>query len=137
MDYHEDDDTVDKIMVFLSRWSKPITEEWFKLAQWLLIMSAFSFLSDQTGNNIYRLMLGASVGFIWLYFMFGYMRLWHSKAYEISKIKKSKSPTSSLKGFLIWGAGVLVILFIASIFLELAILFGSEASQILHGSTHK
>ncbi|PTB91997.1 hypothetical protein C9974_14010 [Marinobacter sp. B9-2] len=132
MEPREGDDSVDRIMLFFANWSRPIVEEWFKLMQWLLVMAVLAFLSKQSEQFVFTILLGLSVIALWCYLMFGYLKLWHEFIWARFHNGYGDSLASLLKRFSFWGVGAVAISLIAGLALELAFLFGTAAARILY-----
>ncbi|MCP3178342.1 hypothetical protein MJO47_14650 [Desulfuromonas sp. KJ2020] len=131
MEPQENDDFFDKIMLFFANWSRPIAEEFFKLLQWLFLMSALSFLSIKSDNYIFDALLILSAIMVWFYMMFGYNSLWHNK-FHTQFAKKEDSIKSMLKNHAVWSCGALLIIIFTSIFFCIAKVFGKEAALLLY-----
>lgn len=132
MEPSEGDDWVDRIMLFFANWSRPIAEEWFKLMQWLLVMAVLAFLSKQSEQIVFTVLLGLSVIALWWYLMFGYLKLWHEFIWARLHNGSDESLGSLLKRLGFWGVGAAAISLIAGWALDLAFLFGTEAARILY-----
>ena len=133
MESQQTDDWFDKLMLFLANSAKPITEEWFKISGWFLVLAAFSFLSHVTEQIIYKIVLGVSTLLLWLYLMFHYQKVWYHTFDDLADRRKQ---WGFWKCLAINSIGILVTLLLAIGMLFLAAFFADDASKYLH-TAHK
>ncbi|WP_155831722.1 hypothetical protein [Hylemonella gracilis] len=125
-----EDDWFDRVMLFFSNHAGAIAEEWFKLIQWLLVLSTFAFLWEATDNSAYLIILVASFFVLWLYLMFGYNSRWHRLFYS-KYYREDKNRDGDLRSLFVQISGVIAISVFAAAIMATAFLLGTEASKLL------
>ena len=125
------DDWLDKLMLFFANWSRAIAEEWFKFAQWFLVMAAFSFLWKVTSSLVYLTILGISFVALWCYLMFGYQALWNDLFHGKFRVNDESLKGNMLNG-LIWALGAIIALVVAVAIARLTLFVAEEAATILY-----
>lgn len=132
MDHLPGDGGFDKVMVFFSNWAHPISEEWFKLMEWLLITSALSFAAQQSKNSALYVLPVISVVLIWLRIMVDYNARFHEFIGKDAG-HLPHGPAGSAKHVFLWGLGAIAISAFASLMGGLAWGFASQLSAVLNG----
>ncbi len=132
MERNPDDDWFDKIMVFLSNHISEITEEWFKLLEWLLVLSAFAFIAKQSSEKIILIISNFSILLLWLYCLIGYQAKFHNWLYSRTSQKEIEEHPSKLH-FFKWAPLSILATLIAGIVHSLAIAFSNELVAIVNG----
>lgn len=133
MEPHPGDDWFDKLMLFLSRWARPVAKEWFTLLEWMLLLSALSFAAKKNPQPLYQGALCVSFGILWVYLMIGYQALWHDHLSSVSPPPSDDSFRTFLKRHSIWAAGALAANLLAAFIMALALGFSTELVEILNG----
>ncbi len=110
-----------RIFNFLAKWGHQLGEEWFKLMEWLLIISALSFAGGLSNNTWVKALPYISIIILWVYIFFGYSGLY------FDRLERSKLEITSLKVLLKY----FVLASIVCIFLlQVARLFFSLANEV-------
>jgi len=131
MERFPSDDWFDKMMVTASNWARPLTEEWFRLMGWLLIIAALGFGVHKTQDIALIALLVISMVVLWLRLMIGYLSVWHDHHTEIAA--QFRDPPGEVRRLIVWGIGALVICAIAGLLLDLAWRFSGELAQAIKG----
>lgn len=129
MDSLPDDDWFDKVMLTVSNYAKPVSEEWFKLMEWFLIISALGFGAQKTNDTMLQVLLLLSVIFLWLRLFVAYSAVWHDRHQELLTIWQV-APSQFIR-ILVHAAGMLVITLLTSVVSIIAWRFAKELAQLM------
>jgi formate hydrogenlyase subunit 3/multisubunit Na+/H+ antiporter MnhD subunit len=112
------------IFDFISQYAERIGSEWFRLMEWLLIISALATAAKYSDNTIIKALPWLSVGFLWLYVFFSYSERF------IKSLEPLQEKAPSLKPILIRGLIAIIIsmfLFtLANQFAQIAVEFANH-----------
>jgi len=128
MEHSKTDNWFDTFMVFMTNHHNTISNEWFKLCSWLLILSTFKFLSWETDEIVFDILFLSSCVILFAYAMFRYQTIWYDfyvkGAYAHIK--------SSILDTFLRGVGVLVASLLATLLITISINFAEAGSKLLH-----
>jgi len=119
-----------RIFDFLAKWAHRAGSEWFRLMEWLLIISALSFAGGLSNNTWVKTLPYISIVVLVVYIFFGYSGLW------FDSLQRSKKEITNLKALLkLFGLAMIVCIFLiymARLFGELANEFAVNLASKIH-----
>lgn len=110
----------------VARYAGPVSKEWFRLMEWLLIVAALSVAASSTDSVVVKALPILSVGSIWLYSCMGYLQKY------LDHLGPLREP-ASLKELLVPAAVALVyalfVLWLAQVIAKTAVEFATTIAD--------